>query len=679
MRRCPSRCGEEVLERLQAFSEIAGARSVHAGCKAVAARFDGRPGWSAKRLETQFHAYRRSADWTVLVDRAKAGRDWWVSVADTHLPTLPPRFVEHWKSRCAQNQRDKARSAWTGMVNQWRRWRAGDASAAIPGYQAAPCPNAKTDLPDGWSYGNLMRFVPTRFERKLIQIGPKAAAAFRPRVLATRVGLAVGQYVMADDYWHDFGVLAPRARRSSRLLQFHLLDLASGCNVDRGFKPALEDEMSGVEERLKEREMLFLLAHFLGEYGYRKEGTTLICEAGTATVREKDERLLADLTGGLVRVERGPCSGAAAFAGMFGGRSGGNPCFKASLESWGNLGHNMMAGVLQFPGQTGSNSRVNLPEPLHGRERHARMLAEAMVGMPVEQAERLRLDYLRYAEAITLVNQVTDAINARTDHELEGWRECGHVTTEWRHDVDTPWLPLERLLGIQDPEKRQRIADYVNSVPNLTRERALSPAEVWRRGSRDFVKLPPHAAAMLLGEVEGREVIIRNNMIELMVPEVSPDEPIHYEPVIRDGSGPERRLRQDSKWLARVNPLSPGRLFVYDAKGGFVGTCPRWDRVSRADTEGLRRAFGRANHAEAELVAEARAIAAPIIKAELEKRRHNARVLADGHHGPRVTAEDRRAGEEILATAAQQAGNPVETEEETTGGEEGDAFLNSLV
>jgi hypothetical protein len=112
-----------------------------------------------------------------------------------------------------------------------------------------------------------------------------------------------------------------------------------------------------------------------------------------------------------------------------------------------------------------------------------------------------------------------------------------------------------------------------------------------------------------------------------MVPEVDPDEPVHYEPVLWCGNGPARRLQQDSRWMVRVNPLMPGVAYVYSAREEFVGCVPRWERVCRADTESLKRAFGRAAHAEAELVAPAKALGATIVKREIEKRVNNAAVL----------------------------------------------------
>lgn len=67
------------------------------------------------------------------------------------------------------------------------------------------------------------------------------------------------------------------------LLGFHALDLHSGCNLRRGYKPALRDEHETMQG-LKNREMIFLLVDLLTSVGFRQAGCTLICEKGTANV-----------------------------------------------------------------------------------------------------------------------------------------------------------------------------------------------------------------------------------------------------------------------------------------------------------------------------------------------------------------------------------------------------------
>jgi hypothetical protein len=93
-----------------------------------------------------------------------------------------------------------------------------------------------------------------------------------------------------------------------RVLQFHCLELLSASQIGRGMKPEILNDSTGKMERLKAREMLFLLAHVLGNRGYNPEGCLLVMELGTATVDERVERLLHDISGGKLRIERGTTS-----------------------------------------------------------------------------------------------------------------------------------------------------------------------------------------------------------------------------------------------------------------------------------------------------------------------------------------------------------------------------------
>src|SRR5207244_2341860 len=138
-----------------------------------------------------------------------------------------------------------------------------------------------------------------------------------------------------------------------------------------------------------------------------------------------------------------------------------------------------------------------------------------------------------------------------------------------------------------------RIAQYVNAVPNLTRERRLSPHEVWCAGRRKLVKLPLAAAAEMLGCLPGHERPVKRGLLRWSDPMIAPDEPVAFEAVCRNGNGSRELLRDGEKYLVRVNPLMPERAFLYDASDGYLGTCRRYGRTRRDDVEALERAFGR--------------------------------------------------------------------------------------
>jgi|GEM_PF-5087790 hypothetical protein len=630
------RVREKVLALLEAFDVIdaAAPKLKMETCRALAEKLGHQRGltahvlygkyWLLKRGNSQFPA----GDWRLLVDRTQAGKLW-----QQDRVRVPVATIEYFQSLCARKQRGKALEAHVELVDQWRRWRAGDESAAIPGYLSCPPADPKTDLPKGWTFSNLVRLRPTHYQQKLINIGPKAAAEFRPQIPRTRAGLEVGQYYLFDDKWLDFKVNTPGAREGSRLLSFFVLDLFSACNFARGFKPALENEITGIQERLKEQEMLWLTTHVLCTEGYRRAGTTLICEGGTARIREREAEIFARYSGGAIVVQVGATSKAPAFAGFFDSAARGNFRFKAQLESFFNLLGNRTDDQVLFRGQVGSNARLNCPEELAGRERHNNDLIVAFQGLPADVARRLVLDFLPLAEAIDLVNSVCHRINGRTEHDLEGWRGAGLITQEWRPSPHVDFLPASALEALPMEDQR-RIADYIGLVPNLTRERKLSPFEVWQGGRRDFVRLPLAAAAEVLGALDGHERPVRNSLLAWAEPLIDPDEEVVYEAIVRDGNGSERLLRDGEKFLVRVNPLMADRAFVYDARNGFLGVCRRYGRTRPDDVAGLERAFGRQAHIEALALKEAKRIGAPIVRAELARRRQNATLLGGEHPSP---------------------------------------------
>ena len=587
-------------------------------CKAIAGDVD--LNW--KSVYYRVSRYRDSGDWRDLLNRSRAGHRYWETV-----PTnLPPAFVEEVARRRARNQRDKWRSAHASLVHDWQLWRCGDQSKAIPGYDRPPDPDPLTGIPPGWTYGHLSRIAkPSKFARKMIQIGPKAASSLGPQVLTTRVGIEVGQYYIFDDCWLDFKTLARRL--ACRLLSFHALDLASANNVCRGYKPSLPNEETGTMERLRECEMVYLVAHLLGEFGYRKAGTTFICEKATATLREREQRILSDLLGGIIKVECGPRGGGPAIDALFTGPGGGNPRWKAPLESWFNLYHNRGADMIEFPGQTGSNSRLNAPEGLEKLCASEESLALVQQILPAERAELLRLGLLDSTEASFAAECLTNWINQRIDHQLEGWYESGRIVTEWRVDPSQPWQPMSVLLGLP-ADRRDAIASLIASTPELRRQRPLSPHEVFTAGRQNLTRIPPAVVATLLADTPGTEQTVHNGTIEFESAVIAPNTTLCYGLQRWDGNGTRETLRNDERWMVRVNPLDIQTAWLYDARNGFAGVVSNYGRVRRDDPHALHRAFAAKRAALSPLIAEGRRLAAPITRAANERAAHNIAVLS---------------------------------------------------
>ena len=150
---------ERVLLLLSLFESIHAAPKVKRACKDLAEQCGHQRGLTAHVLRTKYFLFKRGTaefppgDWRLLVDRAKAGALW----QRQERVRVPDGTWEFFQSLCVTKGRGKAREAWMELCDQWRRWRAGDASAAIPGYVSCPAPDPRTDLPRGWTFSGFRK------------------------------------------------------------------------------------------------------------------------------------------------------------------------------------------------------------------------------------------------------------------------------------------------------------------------------------------------------------------------------------------------------------------------------------------------------------------------------------------------------------------------------------------
>jgi hypothetical protein len=574
----------------------------------------------AKSCGVSFATARRKYDawskqgWEGLVNRSKAREG---------EAGLPDGLILHWQRLCVENQR-KCKPAYRKLVRDFF------AGATIPGVAEG---TPRNELPPGWSYENLMRHKPTAYQLKAIRIGKATASDLGPMVYTTRAGLAVGEMYLFDDIVHDHFVNVLDTAKTGRPVEFHALDLKSACKVHWGIAARTESDITGRMESLREEHMRFLLASLLSSHGYRPVGgTTLIVEHGTAAIREDLERILHDLTGGLIRVARSGIQGDPAFVGQYAGRGKGNFRFKGALESLGNLIHNEMADVLQLPGQTGRNTDER-PEGTHGLLRHNDALLNALTAIAETRpdvAQMLRYPLVSLTQFREIAEQIYARINCRTDHRLEGW--------------DAMCVPADGGLSI----------------------RRMSPAEVWTSGRRTLTPLPPEGIAQILYRDSASEVrITPRHEIEMMEKGVSAD-------ALRFRA---EEFAPGEKYQAVLNPFAPSHLFLFDARGRYVGSVPRILRPSRNDQEAVARQLGRASHDLAERLRPVAVLGARITAQRVEETQANAAALdllsAEDRAADKLAARAARAGAGIVrperaeAPVAVEEFSPTETPAET--------------
>lgn len=482
---------------------------------------------------------------------------------DRSSSPMTSEFIEFWKSLCEENARSSA-AAYRALRALWR------SGKPIPG--VSPELRRSPTLPRGFSRSNLYRHLPTKFALRSSRVGRQSAAAYRPLVSTTRVGMEVGTEIMFDDMWHDFQVVVLGQRKPSRLLQLHAHDVFSACQFARGIKPRVEDPETGRSVQLDQGDMLFLTAHCLGAYGYNPSGTRLMLESGTAALPREIAESLERISGGKVVVVTAPIQNRSAFAGQYLGSGKGNFRFKSHLESSHSLIHAETANMLEFAGQTGSNSRINAPEQLHGRAVALNVLTRAMAALPPELVSELRLPFVEATKAIWAIEAVMERINGRTDHDLEGWVEAGLTALEY----DLPGglrVPALQVAAL-DPDRRAAIEAVAQ--PSV---RKLSPREVFEAGRRKLVRFRPEQAAALLVNAQGREVVVgHNHMITVEDKSLSPS-PIRYL---------AHTLAPGDAFRCVINPFELENCHLFDARERWVGTLRAWQAVSRIDQDGIR-------------------------------------------------------------------------------------------
>lgn len=582
----------------------------------------------ATRMQCTFSTARRKYDTWM-----KAGRDWRSLVNRAKAPDrdigLPPEFVEFWRSFVERNQR-KCAPAYRALLQHWRN------GGAVPGYEGTTIP--RTQIPAGWTYANLMRKRPSKFELATMRQGTGYAKAFAPQVFSTRVGLWPASHIMFDDVMHDNFVLF--RNKPVRVIEIGCLDVLSGYRIAWGTKPRFERE-DGTMDGVKESLMRMLLASVLFSEGYDADrGTVLMAEHGAAAIREDIERILFDRTGGKIRVSRSGITGKhQAVAGFYQGRGGGNFRFKAALESSHNLIHNELGWL---PGQSGMDVDRR-PEETAGLLRYTSDLNAAAQLLPAHRRAMLKQPIFEYhSNFVPLLHDIYTVINSRGekpemfDHALEGWAELGHTAVEYRlSQASEQWISQAEFERLPEAEQRA-VTAFIRANPELySRSRNLSPREVWHRSRSSLTRIQPFVVSELLGRDLAREVKVRDSYLVVQDVEIQP-EPILFESRVVDVDGRESELRDGETYMVFVNPFDTAQAFVHSARLGHIGIAKRVRRVSRVDIDAITAAHARAAKRESELIQPLKQRHAAITRERTALHEHNARVL----DGSMVSADE---------------------------------------
>jgi hypothetical protein len=624
----------DILMWIEAITEISG--SSRGAMGHVIASVCARMGVTQGTVYRKIEAYKERG-WLGLVNNAKCPES-----------GLPPAFKAWVESLHLRNQRDTSGAAVQRIViDQWSLWRrSGDPQHALPGYTMPPAPSVK-GYPSGFSAKNLNRLKPCEHNRKLTRQGTKAASEFLPSILKTRVGLRFGQVVFFDDQDYDQKIVAPGlSQKAMRPQGFNALDYLSGSFIDYVIRSRYLDADTDTVKSLNQRDFVWFVIHVLSTVGYRNddEGTVFVFEHGTASGYSNDkletangiskfDDALAFVTGGKLRVERSGLFNQPAFAGMlFRPQSSGNFRFKSPIESMFNLVRNESSMLL---GQIGLNARSHGPEENYGLDIYTTQLLNAFLTLPAERQEMMRWPLHTLAQFGQLYANIYETINARTDHALEGWEQCGHVVPLIRLAPDdaAPWMTPAQLAKL--PARTQELALSLLDEPGYTMPHRLSPRQVVDMYKSELTKLPKSAVPLLIPRQWAREVTVKSDRSITIQDQLAGPEPFSYICRIITRNGAEM-LRPGLKLLARFNPSDPTELCISDENDRYIGHLTATSRVNFLDHETMVERLGERSAIKADLEAPVRAAMASTMQDRMDMKAHNDRLIT----GAPVTEEE---------------------------------------
>ncbi len=585
---------------------------------------------------------------------------------------LPIRFQEHVRGLFDLHQRDDdGAEVHKVVVAEWHLWTAtGDPAHAIPGYETPPPADPKTRLPHGWSVGNIRRLKPDNYQRSRSKRGNKESSKFLPSILTTRVGSAFLSRILFDDQQYDNmladGVLALSGITDTvRPVGFNAIDFATAFHFPHHLRLLYKDTDEDRKKTLTSQEFTWVVVNLLLTEGFRDDehGTELIFEWKTANAWankllttlngfHRFEDAIKAVTKGKAFVSRSGRFDRPMFADMyFRPQVSGNFRFKTWIESAFRLVRTMMQAL---PGPTGRHYEL-APEELHGIQKRERQLLIAIADhLPPHHAQLIRHQLLSFQEFADLVAAVYRAINARTNHQLEGWRQMGLTRQLWRATPDSElWFDHHELP--EDELERSMILRRLNASPReLTREIFLSPEQAAALGRRDpAIRKFLHAWIPLVIPLEWAKPVTvdKDHCVEIANP-LWPDTREQYVARLKTRTGHET-LSHGTKLLAYPNPINPDELTICHPDGGFLGVLHRTVRAASFDTAAKIRQLEVRAQVERDLSVPLRLRLAGVAEDRTKREGTNQRLL-DGKpvHPDDVAAARREAGLKAAQTAA---------------------------
>ena len=251
--------------------------------------------------------------------------------------------------------------------------------------------------------------------------------------------------------------------------------------------------------------------------------------------------------------------------------------------------------------------------------------------------------------------QVVGGINARTDHDLEGWEDCGFVEPEFSFNGRTDW----QLLSAMSAEEVQEAHALIERKPSRMRLRRLSPDEAWLRSldmpGNELVRFTPAECVALMGAHRKFHLTQRGGCFVIDSRSRSQRKLLFKSEVV-DARGNRRELPPGGKYDGVLNPFSE-ELFVLDEKERVLGAAPVYHRAAHVDEAARLRVFGDVVRRRAEELARIENMVAPDAADHAAQLEYNKRVL-NGREVDPLGIHDEKTLSRVAATRKETAAAP---------------------
>lgn len=583
-------------------------------------------------------------DWRALANRAK--------YPDPKESNLPGAFIAWVKEIYERHQRETTfRKTYKSIMAALALWERDpfNPDAAIPGYDRPPRRNAFTGHPDGWSESSLYKKCRSNaYEKAARRQGPKRASTFLPTVRTTRAmdadgrALEFGEIIYFDDQDHDNYVnLTGVNSKAMRPQSFNALEALSASCFEVGLKPQLWDEVNGKRRELDQLDFFWFVMLCLTKHGYNAQtGTTLVWEHGKANPDKtgRFDELLFKATNGKVRTDKSGIWRAAEFKSMlFEGKPTGNFRFKAPIESFFNIVRNYSAAL---PAPTGRN-RDLAPEESHGllaaNDHIQRVLIDKL---PVEVFLRLKRPVLEWEDYTRLHKLVMDALDARRDHHLEGWKKLGFTGARYRLGEDKPWI--DELDYQMIPAGERALYDHIVRQPGNSDLFQLSPREVYMMRRPQLTRLPMRMVPLLAPERAWSDVTVTQDLYLNIEDQWLDSEPLEFIAKVRNAQGYEVHLERGKTYKRLLNIFDPTKLWIAERDGSkpgaYIGVATRVQTASKINEEAILRQLGELKHVKAAESVELHSRMQSEAEKRVQARAFNKRLTNEGA----VTPEEKK-------------------------------------